>query len=276
MKRVVFWMALGAMAVVVCAGGVASAAIMDGLVSYWDFDGNLLDASGSANAHDGTYVGNTSASYAAAKFGQGIDLDGGSEHIEASDHADFDFGAGGTGMSISAWFKVNGWSGGNWQALIAKGEGSEFRLHRGNGSNNLNWSANGDTTANYNVNDGALHHVVVTHDGASSNSTKAIWIDGVMRNSVRNGGQIGDNNDHPLMIGENPHSGGRNWNGVVDDVGMWSRPLTQAEILAIWNDGDGASIGELTGGEIPEPVTLTMLAMAVAGVGGYIRRRRRA
>ena len=119
---------------------VAGAAVVDGLIGYWSFDGDLLDTSNSANVHNGTYVGDTSPTYTAAKFGTGIELDGNTEHIQAADHADFDFGAGGTGMSISAWFTVAAFDT-TWQAFIAKGEGSEFRLHRNGNSNNLAWNA---------------------------------------------------------------------------------------------------------------------------------------
>jgi len=239
-------------AVLMCVAGVAGAAMQDGLVAYYTFDSTLNDTSGSTTTHHGTYVGDTSASYAAAQFSNGIDLDGGTEHIQAADHADFDFGAGGTGMSISAWFTVNPPYDTSWQALVAKGEGNEFRLHRNNNGNGLNWSANGNVSAGYNVNDAALHHVVVTHDGAGSNSTKEIWVDGLSRGFVTNGGQIGDNNQ-PLMIGENPDAPGREWQGLVDDVGLWGRPLSDAEILALWNGGTGATIGSLLGPQ-PQPL----------------------
>ncbi|MFT5405620.1 MAG: hypothetical protein ACI9DF_004473, partial [Verrucomicrobiales bacterium] len=35
------------------------------------------------------------------------------------------------------------------------------------------------------------------------------------------------------------------WKGMVDDVGIWKRALTEAEVLWIWNRGTGRSLGEI-------------------------------
>jgi len=227
--------ALAAAAILTVWSGAAGAAITDNLVSYWPMDGAVTDTWGGFTS---THTGGPE-NYAAAKFGQGILLDGGSEQIEVQEVGQYDFGAMGGGMSISAWFTVNNFDT-SWQALVAKGEGSEFRLHRSGGSNNLAWNAGGggDLTGNYNVNDGALHHVAVTHDGVNR---KEIWVDGVMRNSSTNGSQIADNNQ-PLMIGENPDAQNREWEGIVDDVAIWGRPLNSGEIGQIWNGGTGNPI----------------------------------
>ena len=59
-----------------------------------------------------------------------------------------------------------------------------------------------------------------------------------------NGGQPFPDNP-PLLIGENPQTGNRTWNGPIDDVAIWNRPLTDAEIASLWNNGTGNSLGAL-------------------------------
>ena len=50
-----------------------------------------------------------------------------------------------------------------------------------------------------------------------------------------------------MQIGGNPDAGGRQWLGIIDDVAIWDRALTDAEVADIYNGGTGASIASLTG-----------------------------
>ena len=77
-----------------------------------------------------------------------------------------------------------------------------------------------------------------------------------------------------MQIGGNPQAGGRAWDGLIDDVAIWDRALTAGEVSLIWNNGDGASIGSFAV-VIPEPMTMLAVGLSVAGLGGYIRKRRR-
>ena len=67
------------------------------------------------------------------QFGQGIALDGVDQFVETpvENEEMFDF-QDGTGFSISAWFTVDSFNK-SWQALIAKGEGNRWRVHRRGG-----------------------------------------------------------------------------------------------------------------------------------------------
>ena len=241
----------------VVTAGVASAAIQDGLVAYWTFDANMLDTSGSPNVHDGTYVGTGIDTYITAKFGQGIDLPGDDQHVDAGNHSDWNFGGAGNGMTISAWFRVDAFDK-SWQALVVRGEGNAFRLHRRSGDQRLAWNAGGggDLDSGYNTGAGSTpeyHHIAVTHDGVG---TKEVWIDG-QRRAVSSGGSQIEDRDLPVYIGENPQGDGRNWDGVIDDMGMWGRALDGGEVLAIWNGGAGATIESLKGTSpppLPSPV----------------------
>ena len=51
-----------------------------------------------------------------------------------------------------------------------------------------------------------------------------------------------ENNAQPMMIGENPDARNRTWSGLIDDIGIWNRPLTDDEIGYIYRGGEGNTL----------------------------------
>ncbi|MDB4491546.1 hypothetical protein N9260_00830 [bacterium] len=225
-----------------------------GLIAYFPFDGDLEDKAGDSH---GTGVGDA-IEFADGQFGQGIDLNGANHVITPVENEElFDFPEG--NFSVSAWFRVDSFDK-NWQALVTKGEGSNWRIHRRGDTDHLgpvagpqadNATAGADMVDGPDVNDGAIHHVIITNgpDGA------AYYLDGVLAGEAPAGGTQG--NEWPMMIGENADGGGngRTWNGLIDDVAVWNRGLSADEVGLLFN---GASLGQQIGG-----------GGGVAGLEGY-------
>ncbi|MGK0189967.1 MAG: hypothetical protein ACI9R3_005786, partial [Verrucomicrobiales bacterium] len=210
------------------------------LVGYWPLDENFDDLAGD---HHGTGHGSDPLTFADGRFGSGIVLDGVDQFVEITGGAESDFDFAGQSMSVSAWFKVGSFDI-NWQALVAKGEGGNWRTHRRSDGSGMAFSAgpgNNDTPdSGVDVNDGTLHHLVaVARDGEGSE----LWIDGVWVGATDN--TAIEDNDMRVFIGNNPDSPLRFWNGLIDDVAIWGRALQQGEIEEIWNEGVGNSIAEL-------------------------------
>ena len=221
--------------------------LVPGLIAYWPFDGDLQDAVGDSH---GEGMGSDDIVYASGKFGQGIELDGVDQFVETpvDNEEMFDF-QDGTGFSISAWYKVGEFTK-SWQALIAKGEGNRWRIHRRGGENILTGNGgNGDVPGGTpDINDGELHHIVLVSD--PENDEVRLYSDGELSSS--NNGPAIQSNENPMMIGENPDARNRTWSGIIDDVGIWNRPITESEIALIWNGGSGGSL--LSGGGGPRVV----------------------
>jgi len=225
---------------VVCAPAISKAGLNDGLVAYWPFDGDVLDAFGD---NDGEAMGTEPISFEPAMFGDGMRLNGEDQFVEitGSDKSVFDFEGG--SMSISAWFTVDAFDT-NWQALIAKGEGDRWRLHRSGSSSGLAWVGGNAGEAGIvtpAVDDGAFHNVVVSTD---PDTNSQIWLDGVLIGESGGPSVLG-NNDNPVRIGDNPDATGREWEGFIDDVAIWDRALTAEEIDTIYSGGEGKSIAAI-------------------------------
>ena len=150
----------------------------------------------------------------------------------------------------------------SWQALIAKGEGNRWRVHRRGGENILTGNGgNGDVPAGTpDINDGELHHIVLVSD--PENDEVRLYSDGELASS--NNGPAIQSNDNPMMIGENPDARNRTWSGMIDDVGIWDRPITEDEIATIWNGGDGTALVTVGTGATPKP---RLAGMKANGVG---------
>ncbi|MEZ5325453.1 MAG: LamG-like jellyroll fold domain-containing protein [Verrucomicrobiales bacterium] len=253
---------------------VDASKIASGLVNYWNLDNNLDDAAhgapgtASSVADNGSFDGangTAGISYGEGKFGAGTDQNGAAAqndgYIRIPRSADTLFGANATDPSApntvttSLWVNASNFDTG-WQTMLSHGEGSQYRFARraednpnvaayAGGSGDIPGSAIGST-----INAGTgWHHVLGISEGGVSTR---LWVDGTLVatgdapviDDARSGGAL------DLFIGANPDTGDQNreWFGGIDDVAQWNRALTEGEIAAIWNGGEGAPIGSFLGG----------------------------
>ena len=219
--------------------------LREDLVAYWPFDSSLTDYLGK---HDGTLMGSATEFFGPGKFGAGIALGvNGDDYIEVPNEEAFDFSQG-EGFSVSAWCRPDDFTK-DWQALIAKGEGASWRIHRHHGNSFMSANAGGilgdlpyvDQTRTFITPPVTVLHIVLV--SSPTESTSSLYVNGQLE---AQGSYLPlDNNSHPLLIGENPGALGRSWQGVIDDVAIWARPLSTDEIDQIWNNDFGNSIGDL-------------------------------
>ena len=226
------WLLLAA-GLLFCSIGAAKADLGTDLLNYWDFEGNYEDTAGkalgtgSSKNDTGTPAAAASATITAGgPLGSFVKLNRTNIRVPNSD----DVVAAGESLTISAWFRVNNFNS-SWQALIAHGEGSDYRIARqGDGQTMAYAGGTGDIGGGPAVSDQQWHHVVAISEAAVSSR---IWIDGEL---VATGGapNITNNGSANLQIGGNPNAGGRDWDGDIDDVAMWSRALTDEEIASLY------------------------------------------
>lgn len=208
--------------------GFLSASGTDNLVSYWNMEINLNDtASAGSTTDNGSWVG--ASNYNPGKFGQAIEA-AGSNYVVVPDSSDIRGSS--NNFTISTWFRVETFDTA-WQALIAKGEDSNWRIARRSESNEIAYAGGSGDISGGRVNDGAWHHVLgVSEAGVNTR----IYIDGVLT-ETGSAPNI-DDSGLELFIGSNPGTEGRNWKGLIDDVGIFNKALNNHEATAIHNLGN--------------------------------------
>lgn len=204
------------------------------LKAYYRMEGNSNDSKASNNGTD------TSVTYSSTtgKFGQyGI--------YNGSARSNLGTGLGITNkISMSAWVNVTAFpTAGAIAALIEKkfdgtNEGYYLTLTESAGSVLLKAGCyNGSThEASWTIagwNTGEWHHIVGLYDGTNWK----VFFDGVSKNTTANAtGAIASTGETSLGAANINGSITRNFNGWLDDVSIWDRDLTQAEITSM-NDG---------------------------------------
>lgn len=223
----------------------SNAELVDGLVEYWDFDGDYAAALDVSNNGILAVTGTGNATFVIGKFGSAVDLENSIENqavINVGDPAEFAFE--GASMTVSAWYTTESLYTG-WNTLISQGEGGNWRIAR-HGTSNTNFKYSvagpGSVPAKIDQQDGSWHHVAVTHDLLGDIT---MYIDGVAAGTIGTWG-LGNGSGLAMQIGGNAQAANRGWDGNLDDVALWDRALSPEEVALIWNDGDGASIESLT------------------------------
>lgn len=202
-----------------------------GQTSWWHGEGNADDSAGTNN---GTLVGGTS--YAAGRVGQGFNLNGSNAGVTIPHNTNLDVNPG--GFSTEFWMKANSQG---YMIPIDKSHGfvdSAGWLFQSNPEGtriDFAIGAGGGATTNFvgvastaNPFDGNFHHIAGTWDG----SNVRLYIDGVLQGTTAFTAPV--NNTRPVNIGYSWGGGSpqRYFNGVVDEVAIYQRALTETEIRA--------------------------------------------
>ena len=205
-------------------------AATDTLVGYWQMEGIngpvVVDsAPAGASVDDANWLG--AAAYTPGVFGEAIDLTG-SNYLSASHSVDTN--KAGEDLSISVWLTISAWDT-SWQALLAKGEGSVYRIARSaNSGSNLSYAGGTNDISGGSVNDGQWHHVVAVSDHGSQTR---LYVDGSLV-ATGNAPNLADGG-LPLLIGANPGSASlRQWKGKIDDVGLFNDAFDDAIVAALY------------------------------------------
>ena len=210
-----------------------------------DAAGNLettqtaIDISG--NGRDGSFSGDGVTVAAATATdpiaGDVLNLAGSDDFVNVDGYT----GVSGDGArTISAWIKTNGVD----EAIVSYGENNSgekfvFRVQNSNGvTGAIRVEINGGAIVGSTiVNDGEWHHVAFTFTGGTlANGT--LFVDGeaeTLSADLNNGLTLNTSALNHVQIGNDRISGGRDFTGMIDDVGMWSRALTADEIANIYH-----------------------------------------
>jgi Concanavalin A-like lectin/glucanases superfamily/Bacterial Ig domain/Cadherin-like domain len=207
-----------------------------GLVAAYGFNEgsgtSVSDASG--NGRTGTISGATWSTQ--GKFGNALSFDGVNDWVTVADAPALDLT---TGMTLEAWVFPTATNG--VRDIIIK-EGSNvdiYNLYARNGGgrpeSNVFVSGSNRTAEGTALSANAWTHVAGTYDG----TTLRLFINGVQAASTTISGSIATSNG-PLRIGGNS-IWGEFFRGRIDEIRIYNRALTQAEIQVDMNTPVGPS-----------------------------------
>ena len=205
-----------------------------GLVSWWRGEQNAFD---SADGNNGALVGNTT--YGAGRVGQGFGFDGNGDGARIGDPANLHL----QDFTIEAWVKrasatratqdpanING-------SILCYGTGGYgFTLLDDGRVDLTKVDIGGVFSSALRITDTNFHHAVVTKSG----STVTFYVDGVGEtvtyNTVFTFGT-------PVAVGARGDNLTTSFWGVVDEVSVYNRALSAAEIQAIYAAGSAGKCG---------------------------------
>jgi len=164
-----------------------------------------------------------------------IDFDGAADYINVPHDASL---ANFTELTISLWVNPDGAVDSSWSHVVSKTRGSSADygiMWVGNLSGGCaigNFSFRIWTTTARNVCSETIvsentgwHHIAGTWDG----NTMTVYYNGVAENTLGESGTI-SNTGNPLSIGNNPNGANRLFPGNVDELRIYNRALSTAEI----------------------------------------------
>jgi hypothetical protein len=209
------------------------------MLGWWKFDerGGTTAADASGSGHTGQLARAPEWRPGEGVTGGALLLNGSCVRIEQESPFDLT-----EAITLSLWTRVDGLDR-QWQALVTKGD-SAWRLHRAGNRDTVEFHCDGLRSGHgawvalesrRSIDAGQWHHIVATYDGRRV----ALYIDGMLDASCPAWGRI-QTNDYPVCIGDNAEQPGRYWNGLIDDVRIYSYALSEAEIVDLYGARGGA------------------------------------
>lgn len=231
----------------------------------------------SGNNNHGTLV-NGPVWNASGKFGSAISFDGSNDLVNIADAASLDLT---NGMTLEAWVNPTVLTG--FRNVISKERTTNafaYVLSANNNASNVNnqrpnsrirtGSTNRTVNGNVKLPLNTWTHIASTYDGANFR----FFINGVQVSSIAATGNI-PITTNMLRIGGSPNLGAQYFAGLIDEVRIYNRALSQSEIqldmnIAVGSDGVPPTVTMLSPspGNVTNTVNISAIANDNVGVSG--------
>lgn len=225
------------------ASSFSTSSLVTGLRSYWKMDdGSGLTAVDSMGVGNGTL--NSGATWGTGFSGGALQLDGVNDYVSVANESMYDFTSANS-FSITAWVWRNSTSNedsiwgkanpaDNWRGYAFLFEPGSDRLifHMGgNAGAAIGVSATGTAT-------GRWEHVAVTYNGNGNASGVQLYVNGVAKSKTIYANALAGsvlNNISPLIGNDNAADTCCVFGGRIDELRIYSRVLSPAEVVEAMN-----------------------------------------
>ena len=205
------------------------------LILYFSFDelDGDMTIDHSLYGNDGNIFG--SPELVDGKFGKALKFNGESDWIEVP-HDDILTVT--ESVTVMAWINPERLSGPNnaqWQGILSKGNSPRsYSFYTETANQCLHLSAGGGSTCNIQLQTNEWQHVV----GQVDSGTHRYWING--DSAGESGGKSalpGTGDTSNVFVGTSAEGASRLFQGLIDEVRIWNRALSEDEILAEMETG---------------------------------------
>jgi hypothetical protein len=218
----------------------AAPGIDTGMVGHWTFDetSGTVASDSSGNGNNGTLV--SGPVWTPGKIGGGLSLNGTSSYVMVPDSPTLDIAGSG---SITVWVKRNALSTGDWRAIVAKGN-DNVNAHYNYGmefssADRMEIDVGGGATGTQ-VDDAIIAQTDLTNwhqHGVVWNGTLiTYYYDGLLVGAGWSQVAPSAGNTSSLFFGTFGN-GGDFLNATIDDVRIYNRALTAADMSALYGAG---------------------------------------
>jgi hypothetical protein len=222
-------------------------ALAANLISYWKLDeasGTREDSVANNDLTDNNTVGS-----AAGIISNAADFEASSsESLSITDAAQSGLDITGN-LSFSMWVKVESQPSGAAYTLLSKHNSADtgrsylFQYQDSGGTKSLTFRVSSDGTSgnqtlasvNYELTTATLFHVVVTY---ATSGTTTFYVNGSSVGSAGSQATSIFNGVAAFVLGASA-AGSDFFDGLIDEVGIWSKTLSTTEITALYNGGAG-------------------------------------
>ena len=218
----------------------------DSLVLMFNFDNKtaLNETTTPANnqttdvsiyGNNGTFMGDATINLTGGKYGGGLLLDGTGDYVSVPNHNSLNITQ---EITISAWIKAKTWETQNWEGTIVgkdsweDGDSHGYVLRTGDSGrltlviSNVSSAAWPFAMTDQLMSTGVWYHIAGTFNGTHIKA----FINGEVKQTTIIAGTTMETSVYPVEIGRSPYDNTRIFDGTIDEVRIWNRSLSAAEI----------------------------------------------
>src|SRR6267143_1529407 len=203
-----------------------------GMISWWKAEGNADDSQDDNNGMIG------GATFAPGEVGQAFNFDGIDDYVDAGNSASINLT--GSQVTIDAWINPSADLTTESWFFGKSGDGTvryAIEWEPGDPGVLVGRANTGAVQANFTPPTNTWTHVAVVYDGNAETSTTKLYVNGVV---VASGSPSSGNltpTSAPFVIGAFDSTHTRNFKGLVDEVELFDRALSDTEVARIFNAG---------------------------------------